>query len=503
MTTAILMILLGVVVICLIIVANAFFVAQEFAYMSVDRAELRTRASAGDAAAERALKITKRTSFMLSGAQLGITVTGLLIGYVAEPLVGEGLGVLLGGVGIPTGVAVGVGTVAALLVSTVAVMLFAELFPKNYTIAAPMKSALFLARPTQIYMMILGPLIKFFEFSSNAILRAFKIEPVEDVDSSATYDDLESIVESSHEAGGLDSATFMVLDRLLDFPEHDVEHAMIPRSRVDVVEPETTIGEMRAMMAENHTRYPVISDEHEPLGVVHLFDVLGTQLPDETSVREIMREPIVVPELMPLPDAVAELRDGDEKMACVIDEYGGFVGVVTLEDLAEEILGDVSDEHDIIEDDDITEQDDSHWIVDGDTPIDEVERAIGHDLPEGDFETIAGLLIAHTGSLVEEGEEHIIELEAEPDDYVERDDAPTRSLKLRVEEVERHVPASLTVELIETYPEGHEPEEEQDEHFEARTEASETGYPNANAAGVVDHDAHRTSPEERLKEGEK
>ena len=447
------MILAGFVVIGLIIVANAYFVAQEFAFMSVDRTQLRQRAAEGDKPAERALGITQKTSFMLSGAQLGITITGLLIGYVAEPLVGQGLGKLLGDVGVPVGVSVAVGTVTALAISTVLTMLFAELFPKNYTIAAPMKSALWLSASTMWYLRIFGWLIHFFEYSSNAILKVFGIEPVEDVDSSATTDDLESIVDASHEAGDLDEDTYLVLDRLLHFPEHDVEHAMIPRSRVDVIEPETTLGEVREMMSENHTRYPIIDDEHNPIGVVHLYDVLGTELPPATPAREIMKEPVVVPELMPLPDVVTELRDADEKLACVIDEYGGFVGIVTMEDLAEEILGDVTDEHDIEETEEITEQDETHWIVDGDTPIDEIERAIGHDLPEGDFETVAGLLIAHSGALPEEGELHSIELEAEPDDWVDGDEAPTRTLNVRVEEVDRHVPSVLALELVEEFPE--------------------------------------------------
>ncbi|MGV0361460.1 hemolysin family protein [Corynebacterium minutissimum] len=454
MLSAILMIVAGFAVIALIIVANAYFVAQEFAFMSVDRTQLRQRAATGDKSAERALKITQKTSFMLSGAQLGITITGLLIGYVAEPLVGEGLGQLLGGVGVPVGVSVAVGTVTALAISTVLTMLFAELFPKNYTIAAPMKSALWLSASTMWYLRIFGWLVHFFEYSSNALLKVFGIEPVEDVDSSATTDDLESIVDASHEAGDLDEDTYLVLDRLLDFPEHDVGHAMIPRSRVDVIEPDTTIGEVREMMSENHTRYPIIDDEHNPIGVVHLYDVLGTELPPATPAREIMKEPVVVPELMPLPDVVTELRDADEKLACVIDEYGGFVGIVTMEDLAEEILGDVTDEHDLEETEEITEQDETHWIVDGDTPIDEVERAIGHDLPEGDFETVAGLLIAHSGTLPEEGEELSIELEAEPEDWVDGDEAPTRTLNVRVEEIDRHVPSVLALELVEEFPEG-------------------------------------------------
>lgn len=460
MLSAIVMILAGFVVIGLIIVANAYFVAQEFSFMSVDRTQLRSMAAEGDKSAQRALDITKQTSFMLSGAQLGITITGLLIGYVAEPLVGQGLGVLLGGVGIPTGVSVAIGTIAALFISTIATMLFAELFPKNYTIAAPMKTALRLAASTQWYLRIFGWLIRFFEYSSNAILKLFRIEPVEDVDSSATADDLESIVDSSHETGVLDEDTYMVLDRLLDFPEHDVEHAMIPRSRVDVIDPGTTLGEVRELMSENHTRYPVIDDEHNPIGVVHLFDVLGSDLPAATSATTIMREPLVVPELMPLPDVVDELRGEEQKLACVIDEYGGFVGIVTMEDLAEEILGDVTDEHDFEETEEITEQDESHWLVDGDTPLDEIERAIGHDLPEGDFETIAGLLIAHAGALPEVGEVHTIALEAEPDDWVDQDEAPTRSIRMRVDDVDRHVPSALAIELIEDYVHANDEEEE-------------------------------------------
>ena len=449
MITAVLTLLLGLVIIGLIIAANGYFVAQEFAYMSVDRNELRTLADNGDDKAKAALKVTNRTSFMLSGAQLGITVTGLLVGFIAEPLVGESLGVLLGGVGVPTAVSVGVGTVLALVVSTVVQMIFGELFPKNYTIAAPLKSSLAMARSTSIYLAVFGWLIRFFDVSSNALLRLLRIEPVEDVDSAATAEDLGHIVSSSRDSGELDPGTFLVLDRLLDFPDHDVEHAMVPRSRADVVEPATTIGEVRALMSTEHTRYPVIDDDHNPVGLVHLIDVLDSTLPEATNVTAIMRDVVVVPELMSLPDAVTALEEAQQKLACVIDEYGGFVGIITIEDLAEEILGDVGDEHDGEMSEDITATDEDEWLVDGDTPLDEIERAIGHDLPQGDFETISGLLISHTGGLVEEGEVHDIELEPEPEDYIDGEDAPVRTLRMSVEEVDRHVPSEVRIELIE------------------------------------------------------
>ncbi|APT92109.1 membrane protein [Corynebacterium phocae] len=449
MLTAILLLIAGIAVICVIIACNGYFVAQEFAFMSVDRAQLRNMAAAGDKKAQQALGLTKRTSFVLSGSQLGITVTGLLIGYVAQPLVGNGLGELLGDFGIDRTAAVAAGTVVALAASTVATMLFAELFPKNYTIATPMKVAMALTPSTGLFLKIFGPLINFFEFSSNSILKMVGIEPVEDIDSSATSDDLESIVDDSRISGNLDENTFMVLDRLLDFPDQDTGHAMIPRSRVDVVEPDTTLGEVRELMATNHTRYPIIDEDHNPIGVIQLYDILDTDLPDHTPVTKLMQEPVVVPELMNLPDTVDALRSSNQKLACVIDEYGGFVGIVTMEDLAEEILGDVTDEHDIEETEEITLQDATHWMVDGDTPIDEIERAIGHDLPEGDYETIAGLLISASSSLPEVGEEHVIEMEAEPEDWVEGDTAPVRKLIMRVEEVERHVPSTLALELVE------------------------------------------------------
>ena len=449
MVGAVLTLLFGLLVIAVIIVINGYFVAQEFAYMSVDRTQLRSLAESGDKKASQALAITDRTSFMLSGAQLGITVTGLLVGFIAEPLVGESLGTLLGGVGVPTAVSVGVGTVLALALSTIVQMIFGELFPKNYTIAAPMKSSLALAPSTSIYLKLTGWMIKFFDLSSNALLRLLRIEPVEDIDSSATAEDLEHIVSSSRLSGDLDDRTFLVLDRLLDFPDRNVGHAMIPRSRTDVLTPAATIGQARDLMASAHSRYPVISAEHIPLGVLHLLDVLDADLPDTTPVTELLRKAVVVPEPMPLPDAVDELTTQGEKLACVIDEYGGFIGIITLEDLAEEILGDVTDEHDLPHSEDITTMSEHEWLVNGDIPLDEVERVIGHDLPEGDFETISGLVLAHAGGLVEAGEIHDIELAAEPDDFIESSEPPLRILRIKIEAIERHVPASVRLNLIE------------------------------------------------------
>lgn len=449
MIEAVVSLLVGVVVILVIIAANGYFVAQEFAYMSVDRVRLAARAADGDRAAERALAVTKRNSFMLSGAQLGITVTGLLVGYVAEPLVGESLGQLLGGVGVPAGVSITVGTVLALVVATVVQMIFGELFPKNLAIANAEPLARWLARSTTIYLAVFGWLITVFDASANLLLKALRIEPVHDVDSSATAVDLERIIGDSRDSGDLPEELSLMLDRILDFPQQDVEHAMIPRSQVDIARPTTTLAEIRELMATAHTRYPVIGEDEQPLGVIHLIDVLETTLAGDTPVSELMRPTIVLPTLMRLPDALSQLTSTRNELACVIDEYGGFAGVLTLEDLAEEVIGEITDEHDQDVSELVVPDGDDIWLMDGDVHVDEVERAVGHDLPRGDYETIAGLLIAARGELPAVGDTVTVELPIDGADLVE-DNPPTRHLEVDVLEVDRHVPSELRVRLVET-----------------------------------------------------
>ncbi|MGY1616581.1 hemolysin family protein [Geodermatophilus sp. SYSU D00691] len=447
--TEVLSLLLGVVVVLAITVVTGYFVAQEFAYMAVDRAGLAARAEAGDAAARRALGVTRRTSFMLSGAQLGITVTGLLVGYVAEPLIGESLGALLGGVGVPTAVGIGLGAVLALLFSTLVQMLFGELFPKNVAIARPEPVARRLAASTTAYLAVFGWLIKVFDQASNLLLRALRIEPVHDVEHAATARDLEHIVEESRESGDLPAELSMLVDRILDFPERDVEHAMIPRPRVGTVRTTDTLGHLRALMASGHSRYPVLdAGSGDVVGVVHLADLLTTAEPDTARVTAIARECLVVSTFTRLPDALRELADTRNQLACVIDEYGGFAGVVTLEDLAEELVGEITDEHDAdVAPEYVPVEGDGVWEMAGDVHVDEVERALAVDLPRGHYETIAGLVIAAAGTLPGPGDTLAVELPPDPGDLVHADEPVTRHLRVEVLAVDRHVPSRVRLEL--------------------------------------------------------
>jgi CBS domain containing-hemolysin-like protein len=439
--------LLGVLVVLLITAVTGYFVAQEFAYMAVDRARLGSLAERGDARAKRALSVTRRTSFMLSGAQLGITVTGLLVGYVAEPLIGESIGTALGGVDVPTGVGVAIGTVLALLFSTFVQMVFGELFPKNLAIARPEPVSLWLAWSTTGYLALFGWLIRLFDAASNALLRVLRIEPVHDVQHAATPRDLEHIVEQSGRSGDLPPELTLLLDRILDFPSSDVEHAMIPRSRVDVLRPDDDLVEVRAVMALGHSRYPVLSEDDEVLGVVQLVDVLATEQEPtaDGTVGELVRPALILPTTMTLPVALRQLTNSTNQLACVVDEYGGFAGVLTVEDMAEELIGEITDEHD--PDDPTAEPrgDDGTWVMGGDVHIDEVERAVGHELPVGDYETIAGLVIAHHGSLPDVGSSIEVDLPVDLATLADSQRPARTRMRVEVLEIDRHVPALVRV----------------------------------------------------------
>ncbi len=445
--------LAGLVIVFLITIATGYFVAQEFAYMAVDRAGLAARAAKGDESAERALAITRRTSFLLSGAQLGITVTGLLVGYVAEPLIGQSLGDLLGGVGIPTAVSIGIGGVVALAFSTVVQMLFGELFPKNLAIANPEPLAVRLAPSTRWYLTFFGWLIRFFDASANILLRILRIEPVHDVEHAASARDLEEIVAESRESGDLDPELSMMLDRILDFPSHDVAHAMVPRTQVDTLSDTDTVAELRHRMAnDGHSRYPVLAAEtDEVIGVVHLTDLLQRDYPGDMPVGALTRPALLLPDLMPLMTAVEELTTARSHMACVVDEYGGFSGVLTMEDLAEELVGEITDEHDA---DDVAApvagpDVEGAWVMAGSVHLDEVERALDVELPRGSYETVAGLAIAVHGDLPEVGDVIRLDLPIDPADLALSEEPLARSIAITVLEIDRHVPSRVRVALVE------------------------------------------------------
>jgi CBS domain containing-hemolysin-like protein len=445
--STVLEILLGVLVVLVVTAFTGYFVAQEFGYMAVDRSRLRAAAAAGDTGAGRALEITGRTSFMLSGAQLGITVTGLVVGYVAEPLIGEGLGELLGLTGVPTAVGVAAGTVLALLFATAVQMVAGELFPKNLAIARPEPVARRLARSTAWYLRLFGPVIRVFDAASNLLLRAVRIEPVHDVEHAATPRDLEAIIDESRVSGDLPAELSTVLDRVLDFADRPARAAMIPRPRVATAAADETLAELFERMADGHSRYPVVDrDLDDVVGMICLRDVLA--LPEaqlsRLRVRDVARPALLLPASLPLPDVLDGLRAAGDALACVVDEYGGLAGVITMEDVAEELVGEIGDEHDarpVLE----PLAGDGGWIVPGSTLVEELERLVQRDLPRGGYTTVGGLLMAELGRLPEPGDTVTVAVPPPPGDP---DGAPS-ALAVTVCAVRHRVPEQLELRWAE------------------------------------------------------
>ncbi|MDQ1294632.1 MAG: magnesium and cobalt exporter, family [Actinomycetota bacterium] len=442
--------LLGLLLVLVLTLATGFFVAQEFAYVAVDTDRLRVLSEQGDVPARRALQVAGRLSFVLSGAQLGITVTGLLAGYVAEPFIGQGLDDLLGGRGVPDSVSLPVSLAVAVLVATVVQMVLGELAPKNLAIARPEVLARALARPTLAYLAVAGGLVRVFDAASNGLLRLVGVEPVEHLDRSATPEDLDRIIARSHAEGLLDADTYHLLDRGLGFRSLTAAEAMVPR--VDVVTLRANDPAVRAidLMDTGHTRFPVVGDSiDDVVGVVSVGDVVDLEPARRalTAVGELAGPAVLVTEVMRLPKVLEQLRCERQQLACVMDEYNGLAGIITLEDIAEELVGEIRDEDDppgpVA-----AREPGGAWLLPGRWRLDEVADVTGIVLPRSSsYDTLAGLVLARLGRVSAVGDVAVLVLSAGGSG-----EGGSVTVRLEVTEVARHVP--LTVRLGAGPPRG-------------------------------------------------
>lgn len=436
---------LGILALFLLTAATGYFVAQEFAFVAADRGLLREQAHAGDAAAERALRVTSRLSFMLSGAQLGITVTALLVGFLAEPAIATLVRPLLGDLPAAFSVAVGV------FVATVIQMVLGELAPKNLGIAKPEPVAKFLARSTLMYLTIAGPVIKLFDSAATGLLRRLGVEPVEEVEHGATPEELSRIIAESTQAGELPPRLSELLERALEFGDRIAEEAMVPRPRVVVLRDDHTISDLIETMREcGHSRYPVLGPEGDVVGVTGVRELLASGLEDG-PVSAIARPAALVPDSLPLPLVLERIRAAKDELVCVIDEYGGLAGVITVEDLAEELVGELVDENDP-EPVGAIERPGGVWDVPGTLRLDEVERATGIALPESDdYDTVSGLVLARLGRMAEPGDKVTVELVTDPDPF--EDDTPDSEAVLTVLSLHRRVPEWVRLAPVQHHAE--------------------------------------------------
>lgn len=432
---------LGLLAVLVLTAGTGYFVAQEFAYVAADRLALTREAAAGDKRAARAVKVLERLSFMLSGAQLGITVTGLVVGFLAEPALAELLRPLLSGVGVPDAAVSGVALALAFALATVIQMVLGELAPKNLALAIPERLAKSLGASTVAYLKVAGPLIRVFDAAANRILRRIGIEPVEELHHGATLEELGHLIGESHDHGQLPRATADLLESVLEFSERRLAEVMVPRVDVDTV-PEAASGEEVALLIarRGHSHYPVIGQRTDDVvgivGVRELMALSADALARQTS-GSLARRALFLPDSLPLPGAVEQMEAAGEEFAVVLDEHGGLAGIVTFEDIAEELVGEIADESDRVVP--LAVRDGNGWLIDAGRRIDEAAQATGIALPQDDedFETVAGLVIDRLGRLPVIGDQLTVDL------------TDGRRATIEVTAVDRHVPERIWIKQLD------------------------------------------------------
>jgi CBS domain containing-hemolysin-like protein len=401
----------------LLTLACGVFVAAEFSLTTVERSALEEAEARGERGAAAALAAVRALAVQLSGAQLGITVTGLIIGMLARSSVA---GLLRGPVrsaGLPASTAATLALVLGTALTTVVLMVAGELVPKNWAISRPLRVAKVVAPPQRAFTAAFGPLIRHLNHTANRMLRRLGLEPAEELATARGPQELGALARHSAKQGALEADTAELFVRTLGLGDLTAENVMTPRVQVTALEARATAEDVaNATRATGLSRFPVYRESLDAVtGTVHIKDVLA--VPAERRARlpvtELLRDPLLVPESLTV-DRLLDRLSGRQTMAVVIDEYGGTAGVVTLEDIVEEVVGEVRDEHDPAELPDLLflrEDPQGRRIYDADGATrteDQLER-IGLRVPDGPYETLAGLVAQRLGRIPGQGD--VVELD--------------------------------------------------------------------------------------------
>lgn len=399
--------LLGVGV--LLTLATGVFVAAEFSMITLDRPDVE-RAAQTSRSARSVLKGLRTLSTQLSGAQVGITITTLLVGFLVEPSLSQLLAGPLRSAGLADHLVAPVSVGLGMFIATVVSMVVGELLPKNLAISLPLATASWAVPLQRAFTWAVRPLIAVLNGSANKILRSWGIEPQEELSSGRTPEELVFLVRRSAEAGTLDPGTANLLARSIGFSSHSAVDVMTHRLNLDAVPESGTAADVVDLAQRTgHSRFPVVDDDVDDIvGVVHLKSAVAVPrvLREQTGVRALMTEPLRVPETLRLDPLLMELRTHGMQLAVVVDEYGGTAGVVTLEDLVEELVGEVVDEHDM-ENPRVVPLPEG-YLVPGDLRPDEL-RDLGVPVPDSQhYETVAGFMLDDLQRLATVGDAVVI-----------------------------------------------------------------------------------------------
>ena len=410
----------SIVIGLVLIAACGAFVAAEFSLITVNRNDVEAAAKTGDRRSQGVLKGMKTLSTQLSGAQLGITITNLGIGFLAEPAIATLIVEPLTDAGLSQVAARSTSITLALVLATGLTMIFGELVPKNLAIAKPLATAKAVVGFQRGFTTVLGLPIRLFNNNANKIVRALGVEPQEELASTRSPEELAGLVRHSANQGALASQTAELVERSFAFGDRRAHDVMTPRGQMVTLSPEDSVRDLlRESKATGFSRFPVFHEDKEHvLGQVHVRQALAVPYAQRESVtiEDIMGEARFVPDTVELDDLMDILRTGALQMAILVDEFGDIAGLVTLEDLVEELVGEVRDEHDPL-DEPHAEQHDDVWTFSAALRPDEASEHLDVMVPEDeDYETLAGLITVDLGRLAEVGDTVTIESDPVPGD---------------------------------------------------------------------------------------
>lgn len=398
----------------ILILLNAYFAASEMAMVSVDKKRITEKAEEGNKKANMLLKLLKEPSRFLSTIQIGITLAGFFSAASAARGLSGRLGLVLEGFGIPF--ANDVSFIGITLLLSYITIVFGELVPKRVALLNAEKYAMFSVRGINFIYKIMSPFVSFLSFSTNTMLNFLGMKN-EGMEQKITLEEIKSMVEVGHEQGIINPVEREMIDSVISFDDKLAEEIMTARTEVFLIDVEDSIEEyLTEMLTLKHSRIPVCDgDADNIIGVLYIKDFLLEAYKvgfNNVDIRRILRPAYFIPERKNINELFSELQEGRKHMAILIDEYGGFSGIVTMEDLLEEIVGDIDDEYDHDEPD-IRVIDKKSYMVKGAISIKELNSNIGTEFDEDseDFDTLGGMLIHLLGYIPEDGDQKLIEFD--------------------------------------------------------------------------------------------
>ncbi|HKZ01681.1 MAG TPA: hemolysin family protein [Pyrinomonadaceae bacterium] len=397
----------NLLLVILLVLANGFFVASEFSLVGVRRSRISTLAAAGDKRARRLLRLIDHLNAYISATQLGITLSSLALGWIGEPAIAHLLEEPLKGRVSETVMHTIAFTIAFSIITFLHIVL-GELAPKTLALDRAEKTALAIAWPMETFYKVFQWPIRLLDWAGTRTVRLFGLHPSVEHASIYTADELRQLIDISHTSGHLEAEEKKLINRVFDFAETEVREAMIPRTAVSALPLSTTVEEAKlAFRTAGYSRLPVYRKRlDDVVGILFRRDLEAyLENPDlPFNLKELLHPPSFIPDTARLGAVLKRMKSTRTHLACVVDEHGGIEGIITLEDLLEEIVGEINDEFDE-EVRSQVQQDGETYVLDGMLAVRDANRVLNLDLPESDgYTTIAGFLLAQAGRLLDPGE---------------------------------------------------------------------------------------------------